>query len=179
MFLFGTRPSCSLDKKKSNELQLNTFRPFSYSNVDHWYKWLWEKSDTMVPNVTQHRASLQPWISSSPSNLLKWLNIVVSKTPRTLAMIIKKRNLKDKSRKQCKRTLKILRRLSSRAEYSVNCLKVIRNTHAIPPVLKYRETNHPLEINNATCSMITSSAYSTLNFSKRLKSPFCAEFYIN
>ena len=51
------------------------------------------KNDTMVPLVTQHCASLQPWISSSDSNLLNWLKTVVSKSPETLAMIIKRKKL--------------------------------------------------------------------------------------
>ena len=114
MLLFEKRPPCSLDNKKcyifrktdwdifNDELQLFPFRPFCYSNVDHldhyWYKWPWEKINTMVTLSTQHRASLQPWIPSSTSNLLKRLNTVASKNPRAFAMIIKRKKLERQVR---------------------------------------------------------------------------------
>ena len=81
--------------KKANWEELNEFirqhpfQPFCLSNVelmlDHWYEWLYEILQDLLPITTKHRSELAPWVGSDSSNLIKKLNTLQLKNQRTPA----------------------------------------------------------------------------------------------
>ena len=70
--------------KKANWEEVNEFirqppfQPFCLSNfelmLDHWYEWLYEILQDLLPITTKHRSELTPWVGSNSSNLIKKLN---------------------------------------------------------------------------------------------------------
>ena len=53
----------------------NPFTPFCFSNcdflLDQWYTWLWRILKENMTRVTEHRATLPPWITPPTSHLIK------------------------------------------------------------------------------------------------------------
>ena len=53
----------------------NPFTPFCFSNcdflLDQWYTWLLRILEKNIPRVTEHRATLPPWITPPTSHLIK------------------------------------------------------------------------------------------------------------
>ena len=78
--------------KKANWEEVNEFirqhpfQPFCLSNVelmlDHWYEWLYEILQDLLPITTKHRSELAPWVGSNSSNLIKKLNTLQLKDLR-------------------------------------------------------------------------------------------------
>ena len=65
-------------KEFNNNLTIDPFIPFCYSNVDflleQFYAWLRNKIREKIQLVTKHRAILQPWISNGTSHMINKLN---------------------------------------------------------------------------------------------------------
>ena len=78
--------------KKANWEEVNEFirqhpfQTFCLSNVelmlDHWYEWLCEILQDLLPITTKHRSELAPWVGSDSSNLIKKLNTLQLKNQR-------------------------------------------------------------------------------------------------
>ena len=80
--------------KKANWEEVNEFirqhpfQPFCLSNVelmlDHWYEWLYEILQDLLPITTKHRCEQAPWVGSDSSNLIKTLNTLHLKISENL-----------------------------------------------------------------------------------------------
>ena len=61
-------------------------QPFCLSNVelllDHWYEWLHEILQELLPITTKHRSELAHWVVSDSSNLIKKVNTLQLKNQR-------------------------------------------------------------------------------------------------
>ena len=78
--------------KKANWEEVNEFirqhplQPFCLSNVklmlDHWYEWLYEILQDLLPITTKHRSELALWVGSDSSNLIKKLKTIQLKNQR-------------------------------------------------------------------------------------------------
>ena len=80
--------------KKANWEEVNEvirqhpFQPFCLSNVelmlDHWYEWLYEILQDLLPITTKHRSELAPWVGSDSSNIIKKLSTLQPKISENL-----------------------------------------------------------------------------------------------
>ena len=55
----------------------NEFQPYCYSNVDEltrqWHKWIEQIIEIHIPQITKHRSSIPPWVTSNTSHQMKIL----------------------------------------------------------------------------------------------------------
>ena len=77
--VFGIFAYKEANWEKGNELiRQHSFQPFCLRNVelmlDHWYDWLYEILQDLLPITTKHRSELAPWVGSDSSYLIKKLN---------------------------------------------------------------------------------------------------------